>query len=92
MTEDCKNELWQFKIDRATNVNKNLPLGMYDCCVGVFTGYPMHMCASPITAQACKKDVHDRCKNVDVKDEGAVLACLRYVLFVTIQVVLLLIW
>jgi len=27
LTEDCKKEMDAFKIDRATNVNKNVPLG-----------------------------------------------------------------
>ena len=27
LTEDCKKELAEFKIDRGTNVNKNVPLG-----------------------------------------------------------------
>ena len=27
LTEDCKKEMDAFKIDRATNINKNLPLG-----------------------------------------------------------------
>ena len=28
MTEDCKKELAEFKIDRGTNINKNVPLGV----------------------------------------------------------------
>ena len=31
LTEDCKKELAEFKIDRGTNVNKNVPLGEPSC-------------------------------------------------------------
>lgn len=27
LTEDCKKELAEFKTDRGTNINKNVPLG-----------------------------------------------------------------
>lgn len=31
VTEDCKKELEEFKVDRGTNINKNLPLGRFLC-------------------------------------------------------------
>ena len=32
ISEECKQEIAEFKIDRGTNVNKNLPLGLLHLC------------------------------------------------------------
>lgn len=67
----CVKELDAFKIHRASNINKNVPLCTY-CRVVVYSD--TH-CS---TAKACKDDAEKFCKNTPASEPGAIITCLRY--------------
>eukprot|EP00884_Botryococcus_braunii_P009907 jgi/Botrbrau1/18918/Bobra.177_2s0072.2 len=81
LTEACKKELADFRIDVGSNINKNIPLGKGLLCGNspnsfMFETQFKYWIVST-AAEACKDDAAKLCTAEDPTDPGAILPCLR---------------